>query len=203
MEKRYFTIQNIETRSDENNDNLYLEGSFARYDDIYEVWEGVTESIQKGAFKNSIKGDVRALYNHNTDIVLGRTTAGTFELLDRDNDLWGRITLNRKDSDAVNVYERVSRGDVTGCSIGFEIKSQKRFVTEDGGVHYTITEIEPLYECTITPFPAYEATHIEARAKDEENIKKRMLDEWKIQMRNRLKGVEENGVESIDDQEEA
>jgi len=188
MERRYLELHNIETRSDENGENLYLEGFFVRYDDIYNVWDGVTESIKKGAFENSIHGDIRALYNHNTDIVLGRTSAGTFEVEDREQGLWGRIKLNKRDTEAVNVYERVARGDVSGCSIGFEIKSEERTVSEDGHVHYTITEIEPLYECTITPFPAYEATHIEARHNNEEIIKKRALEEWKLQMKTRLKG---------------
>lgn len=188
MEKRYFDLTEVHTRSESNDDNLYLEGMFARYDDVYQVWDGVTESIDPNAFVNSIHGDVRALYNHNTDLVLGRTTAGTFTLENRDNGLWGRITLNKNDSDARNVYERVARGDVTGCSIGFEIKSEERSISDDGSVHYTIKEIDPLYECTITPYPAYTATHIDARGKNEENIKKRSLEEWKLQMRSRLKG---------------
>lgn len=188
MEKRYLEIKDLQVRSAENDGNLYLEGFFVRYDDTYNVWEGVTESIAPGAFSNSIHGDIRALYNHNTDIVLGRTSAGTFQIEDRDVGLWGRITLNQNDTEAMNVRSRVERGDVTGCSIGFEIKKEERTVSDNGNVHYTITEIDPLYECTITPFPAYAATHIEARHNNEENIKKRALDEWKLQMKQKLKG---------------
>ena len=111
MQTRYFQMSEVRTRADE--DDLILEGYFARYDDVYKVAEGVTESIQRGAFTDSIKGDVRALYNHNTDLVLGRTSAGTLELTDTDLGVWGRVHINAKDSQAVDVYQRVSRGDIT------------------------------------------------------------------------------------------
>ena len=188
MEQRYLNWQDIQTRSDENTEDLYIEGYFSVFNEIYNVWDGVTESIAPGAFTNSMNGDVRALYNHNTDLILGRTTNGTLELKQDDHGLWGRIKLNRKDSDAVNAYERIARGDITGCSFGFEIKSEERTVSDDGSVHYTIKEVDPLYECSPCVFPAYEATHVEARHLGEENIKKRMHDEWVIRMKTKLKG---------------
>lgn len=188
MEQRFLKMHNIETRSTENNDDLYIEGYFSVFGDVYEVWDGVTESIAPGAFTNSINGDVRALYNHNTDLILGRTTNNTLELRQDDTGLWGRIKLNKKDSDAVNAYERIARGDITGCSFGFDIKDEERTVSDDGTVHYTIKEVDPLYEISPCVFPAYSATRVESRHKNEENIKKRSLNEWKIQMKNRLKG---------------
>ena len=187
MEQRYLKWQNIETREDENTNDLFIEGMFSVYNEDYEVWDGVTESIAPGAFRNSINGDVRALYNHNTDLILGRTSAGTLELQERENGLWGKIKLNRKDTDAMNAYERIARGDITGCSFGFEIADEERTVTENGNVHYTIKEVNPLYEVSPCVFPAYEATHVEARHNNEENIKKRALNEWKIQMKERIK----------------
>lgn len=188
MEERYLKLQNVETRSDEQSGDLYLEGYFARFDDTYNVWDGVTESIAPGAFTDSINGDVRALYNHNTDVILGRTTNGTLELRQDGKGLWGRIKVNPNDTEAVNIYQRTARGDITGCSFGFEIESETRTVSDDGSVHYTIDKVNPLYEVSLTPFPAYEATHIEARHRDEENFKKRSLDEWKNAMKAKLKG---------------
>ena len=69
MTQRYIKLHNVSTRSDENGSPT-LEGFFVRYGDVYEIAPGATESIAPGAFTESIKGDVRALYNHNTDIVL-------------------------------------------------------------------------------------------------------------------------------------
>lgn len=187
MEQRYFHIENIQTRNDEGND-LFIEGYFSVFNSNYEVWDGVTESIAPGAFDESINGDVRALFNHNTDLVLGRTTNGTLELRQDDHGLWGRIKINPNDSDARNAYERVARGDVTGCSFGFEIEKESRTVSDDGSVHYTIEKVNPLLECSVCVFPAYQATHIDARGKGEENIKKREHEEWVLKMKAKLKG---------------
>lgn len=201
MERRYFEIQNLQTRDDSDSDDLYLEGNFVVYNSNYQVWDGATESIAPGAFRNSIHDDVRALYNHNDDLVLGRTSAGTFTLEDRSDGLWGRIKVNRKDTDAMNAYERVKRGDVSGCSFGFGIKSQETEYREDGSVHWTITEVDPLVECSLCVFPAYQATHINARAKDLETMKQRKKEVWRHTMLQKLKG-EANGTESTDASEE-
>lgn len=192
--ERFYEIRNLETRSD--SDELILEGKFVAYGDVYQVWEGATESIAPGAFRNSIHQDVRALYNHNNDLVLGRTSAGTFSLEDREDGLWGRIKVNKNDSDAMNAYARVMRGDVSGCSFGFNIKSQLEERTENG-IHWTITEVDPLYECSICAFPAYQATHISARKNDLEEIEKRKLEFRKSELRRKLKG-EVDGTESTD-----
>ena len=80
MEQRMLKMHDMQTRSDDN-DDLYVEGYFAVYGDIYNVWEGATESIAPGAFNESISGDVRALYNHDDSLILGRTSAGTGDLV--------------------------------------------------------------------------------------------------------------------------
>ena len=198
MEQRYFEIQNIETRND--SDELTFQGKFVAYGDVYQVWEGATESIAPGAFRNSIHQDVRALYNHNDDLVLGRTSAGTFSLEDRADGLWGVIKVNKNDSDAMNAYARVQRGDVSGCSFGFNIKSQEEERKADGTVHWTITEVDPLFECSICTFPAYQATHVTARKKDLDEIEKRKMEFRKSELRKKLKG-EADGTESTDAEE--
>ena len=188
MEKRFFQIENIQTRSAEDNGDLFIEGYFSVYNSIYNVWDGVTESIAPGAFDESMNGDVRALFNHNSDLILGRTTNGTLELRTDDHGLWGRIKINPNDTDAMNAYERIARGDVTGCSFGFDIESETRDVSDDGSVHYTINKVNPLFEVSCCVFPAYEATHIDTRHLSEENIKKREHTEWVERMKSKLKG---------------
>ena len=188
MEQRYLKLEGLKTRNDEQNDDLYLEGYFAVFGSVYEVWPGATESIAPGAFTNSINGDVRALYNHNQDLVLGRTSNGTLELRQDDKGLWGRIKINKNDSDAMNAYERIARGDITGCSFGFDVKAQEEVISDNGSIHWTLTEIDPLFEISPCVFPAYEATSISSRGKDVEQIKKRMSEAWKSKMLKRLKG---------------
>ena len=147
------------------------------------------------AFSNSLSGDVRALINHDTTLVLGRTSAHTLELKEDSRGLWGRIVVNPKDSDAVNAYERVKRGDVSQCSIGFDIVKQDTEVREDGSVHWTIREAK-LWEVSMCTFPAYEETNISARAKERDEIKRRSLEAWKMRMLTKLKGEKADGTES-------
>ena len=187
MEQRYYEIHDLQTRNDSDTD-LYLEGRFVVYNSDYQVWDGATESIAPGAFRNSIHDDVRALYNHNDDIVLGRTSAGTFSLEDREDGLWGRIKINRNDTDAMNAYERVQRGDISGCSFGFNIKSEETENRADGTVHWTITEVDPLFECSVCTFPAYQATHVSARGRDFDAMKKRKLELRKQEILKRIRG---------------
>lgn len=178
----------MKIRADEN-DDLFLEGYFVRYDDVYHITENATESIARGAFNKSINGDIRALYNHNSDLILGRTSAGTLTLKDTDVGLWGQIKINKKDRQAMDAYERIARGDITGCSFGFDIPSggEDVSVKDDGSIHWTIKEVNPLYEVSPVVFPAYEATSIEARQKEADAIRSRMLSAWKETMKGKLK----------------
>ena len=201
MEHRYLPMHDIETRNDADNGDLYLEGYFAVFNEIYKVWEGATESIAPGAFADCISGDVRALYNHNDDFILGRTAAGTLELREDNRGLWGRIKLNRNDSDAMNVYERIKRGDITGCSFGFNIAEEETEYRDDGSIHWTIKKVDPLYEISPTIFPAYEATSVSARGKQIDAMKKRKLEIRKQELRKKLER-ESDGTESTDAEKE-
>lgn len=186
----------FETRS-EDDGKKYIEGYFAVYDSVYQIDEGMSESIAPGAFGESIGGDVRALVNHDTTLVLGRTTAHTLELREDSHGVWGRIEINPKDSDAMNAYARVERGDVSQCSIGFNIRTQETDFREDGSVHWTITGAE-LGEVSICTFPAYEETNVSARARERDEILARRAEAWREQMRTKLKGESKNGTQSTD-----
>lgn len=199
-EKRYIKFHDIETRSAD--DEMIVEGYFAVFNENYQVWADATESIAPGAFTDALGGDIRALYNHNDDQILGRTSAGTLELREDEKGLWGRIQINPKDTEAVNVYERIKRGDITGCSFGFEIESERTDILPDGGVHWTIERVNPLYEVSPCVFPAYEQTSIESRGREVKQIRKRETDAWKAKALARLRGERKDGTESADPSEE-
>lgn len=184
----------FETRADDN--GMYIEGYFSVFNSNYEIYPGCTESVAPGAFSNTLGGDIKALCDHDTRLVLGRNKAGTLELREDSHGLWGRITINPNDSDAVNLYERVKRGDVDQCSFGFDIREEEADFRDDGSVHFTIREVE-LFEVSVVTFPAYAETSVSARKRDVAEIQKRKLDAWKITTRARLKG-EKNGTESTD-----
>lgn len=174
-----------QTREDDG--KLIIEGYFAVFNSNYEIYPGWSESIAPGAFTNTLAGDIRALINHDTTLVLGRTKAHTLELREDAHGLWGKIIINPNDVDAMNLYERVKRGDVDQCSIGFDIVSEDIEIREDGSTHWTIKETK-LYEVTCCTFPAYEETNISARSKDRDNFVKRLNDEWRAKTLKKLKG---------------
>lgn len=179
------TRSEFQTRED--GDNLSIEGYFAVFDSVYEIAPGLSESIDSGAFDNTLSGDIRALINHDTTLVLGRTKANTLQLRTDSHGLWGHIDINPNDTDAMNLYERVKRRDVDQCSFGFDVVSEETDFRENGDIHWTIKEVV-LYEVSPCTFPAYEQTNISARLKQADEIKKRQSDAWKESMLMRLKG---------------
>ena len=174
----------FKTRSE--GDDRYIEGYFVVFNSIYEICDGATESIAPGAFDNTLSDDIRALVNHDSTLVLGRTAAHTLELTQDERGLFGRIKINPNDSDAMNLYARVQRGDVSQCSFGFDISSEETDFQDDGSVHWTITDVK-LYEVSCCTFPAYEATSINARKRDYEELRAKQTDAWRAKMLNRLK----------------
>ena len=176
---------NFKTRED--GEEKRIEGYFAVFNSVYEIFPGLTESVAPGAFSKTIDGDIRALIDHETMYVLGRNQAGTLELREDDRGLWGSSLINPNDQDAMNLYSRVERGDVNQCSFGFDILSEETDFRENGDVHWTIKEVR-LYEVSVCTFPAYSETQVEARRKDKELIMKRETEKWRADMKARLKG---------------
>jgi HK97 family phage prohead protease len=171
----------------EDGEARIIEGYFAVFNSDYEIAPMMSESIKAGAFSGSMANDVRALTNHDTTLVLGRVKAGTLELKQDEHGLWGKVTINPNDGDAMNLYERVKRGDVDQCSIGFEILSEDTEYREDGSIHWTIEDVN-LWEVSCCTFPAYEETNISARSAQKAEYEKRKLLAWKKKLTDRLRG---------------
>lgn len=164
----------------------HISGYFAVFDSVYDIAPGMSETITPGAFAGTLDGDIRALTNHDTTLVLGRTAAGTLELREDGTGLYGDIAVNPNDSDAMNTWARVQRGDVTQCSIGFEIIREETETHPDGSVRWIIREVK-LYEVSVCTFPAYAETNVQARSRQRDDIRARQLDAWKTKMKEELK----------------
>lgn len=186
-----------EFKTREDGEERRIEGYFAVFNSIYQIAPDMSESVAPGAFTETLDGDVRALIDHETMYVLGRTTAGTLEIREDETGLWGSILVNPNDQDAMNLWHRVERGDVNQCSFGFDILEEETEFLDDGSVHWTIKRVK-LYEVSVCTFPAYAETSVEARQEDKAQIIKRRNEVWREEMRERLKGVN-NGTQSIDD----
>lgn len=168
-------------------DDLYIEGYFSVFNSPYQIMDGVVEEIAPGAFADTLGDDIRALINHDTRLVLGRTKSGTLTLREDARGLWGSVKINPQDGDAMNLYRRVQRGDVDQCSFGFYIEAETREVLEDGTVRYTINKVR-LLEVSVVTFPAYEETSVSARGRQEAAIRDRELSEWRVTTLKKLKG---------------
>lgn len=196
MHRRIVAMANTQVRSRE--DGRYLEGYFAVFDKPYEVCPGWIETIAPGAFAKYLRTgkDTKVLWNHDPNIVLGSTENRTATLSEDSTGLWGSTLLNENDQDAVNAYARIDRGDVTGCSFGFEISRMEEWWDDDGIYHTKILEVDPLYEVSPCTFPAYVDTTIMARNKADLQAAKEQLaqqrersrDNWRQEMIRRLKG---------------
>lgn len=157
-----------------------IEGYFAVFGGVYELWPGATESIDRHAFDDAIGGDIRALIDHETRLVIGRSKAGTFTLKIDNKGLWGSVNINENDTDATNLYARVERGDVSQGSFGFDILEENTDIKPDGSVHWTIKKVK-LYECSLVTFPAYEDTGLSARKTQFDDLQKRKKENGKPQ----------------------
>lgn len=186
------TPQQFRTRDD--GDDLIIEGYFAVFDSPYVLWDGATEIVKPGAFAGCLSGDIRALIDHDTRLVLGRTKAGTLTLREDARGLYGTIKINRDDADAMSLYARVQRGDVDQCSFGFDIE-EETFVDLGGGqFRWEINKVNPLYEVSVVTYPAYEETAVKARHADLAEIQRRQAEAWKTKMINRLTGGDKHGT---------
>ena len=170
---------------DDAQEGPVIEGYFAVFNSDYEIWPGAVEQVAPGAFLNSLGGDIRALADHDTRIVLGRTAAGTLTLREDDHGLYGVIKLNPEDQEAMNLYARVKRGDVTQCSFGFDIVAEESIYNPDGSCKWIIRDVV-LYEVSVVTFPAYSETSVQARKDDIKTIRSRRLAARKSALKERM-----------------
>lgn len=177
------------TREDENNE-MFVEGYFAVFGSTYKMWDGMEETIDPHAFDETIGDDIRCLTNHKSELVLGRTKAGTLTLRLDEHGLFGRVSINPNDRQAVDLYERVKRGDVDQCSFGFDILEEEHDYRQDGSVLTTLLKVK-LYEVSVVTFPRYEDTYVRARQKDFEAEQTRRTEEWIRDRTEKLKGITE------------
>jgi uncharacterized protein len=172
------------TRANETSNEFIIEGYFALYEQETELFDGVYEIITKGAFNNTLGNDIRALWNHNTQYVLGRNKSGTLDIRTDDKGLFA-VCRMPKTQYAQDLYELVKRGDVDQCSFGFNILGEDLEELASGGYRWRINEID-LHEVSVVTFPAYENTSVQARAKQVEQIEKRKVETKKQELSKRL-----------------
>lgn len=172
----------------EATDKKIISGYFIVFDTETELYPGVREEVSPDALVGVDLSDVKALIDHDTAKVLGRTKANTLSLSVDSKGLYGEIIVNESDQEAMNLYSRVQRGDVDQCSFGFEILNEEMIQNSDGTVKFIIKSIN-LYEVSVVTFPAYQETAVEARSKQIEDAQKRTLQARKDELKEKLNGI--------------
>lgn len=122
------------------------------------------EKIEPGAFKQTLadKDDVRALFNHDPNNVLGRSTAGTLRLKEDDEGL--RVEIDPPDTQlARDLMVSIDRGDVSQMSFGFETRKDEWDHSDKQNPVRTLVDVK-LYDVSPVTFPAYPDTDVAARA---------------------------------------
>ena len=146
-------------------DQPVITGYAALFDSPSEDMGGWTETIDPHAFDSVLKTnpDVRALWNHNPDHILGRTTANTLTLVVDSRGL--SYTINPPDTTlAHDLIVSMRRRDVTGSSFGFIAKRDQWTEMADGTVQRRILEFDALLDVSPVTYPAYSGTSSQSRS---------------------------------------
>jgi len=168
-------------RSLQAGDKMALEGYAARFNQPSKDMGGFIETIKPGAFSNALaKGqDVRCLFNHSADRVLGRTKSGTLTLAEDENGLKFRCQLDPNNSEHRNLYSSVKRGDLSEMSFAFTPDGPDGDywdnVKDAKGNWIVSRELRKvnLFDVSLVTTPAYDGTSCAARAIDNLAVEKR------------------------------
>lgn len=162
MERRSLT-EPVEFRAAEDGTKR-VAGYAAVFNSITDLGD-FREQIAPGAFAKTLKGDVRALFNHDTSMVLGRTKSGTLRLSEDERGLKYEVDLPDTQAGR-DLRVSMERGDIDGSSFGFRVTKQSWDVRDDGPSVRTIEEVE-LFEVSPVTFPAYADAEIALRSLNE------------------------------------
>lgn len=162
----------VETRADDGKRTLI--GYAAIFNSDATIGDYFIERIDPAAFNKAISADVRALVDHDTGRVIGRTKSGTLRLAVDSRGL--KVEIDIPDTrDGNDLWVLVERGDISGMSFGFRVTKQEWDETGDLPVR-TILEVE-LYEVSAVAFPAYDDTTLAMRSLEAVRNERTELDE--------------------------
>ncbi|WP_261798870.1 HK97 family phage prohead protease [Bacillus amyloliquefaciens] len=179
MEQRTFDISGMDVRDASNDSEASkITGYGAVFNTPADIGGMFTEIIAPGAFAKALssQSDVRALFNHNWDYVLGRTRSGTLTLEEDARGLKFTVTPPATQW-ADDLRSSMLRGDITQCSFGFNV-TKEDWNYDTVPATRTIQEVQ-LFEISVVSLPAYEETEaavvrtkdIYARAKEDHELR--------------------------------
>jgi uncharacterized protein len=176
MKERRYTIQpvTIEMRdaTELEEAGKTIKGYAAVFNAGYEMFEGYTERVLPGAFDGCDMSDVVALFNHNDEFLLGRSTNGKGTLTLSVDSHGLAFSVDAPNTTAGNdVAENIRLGNIQGCSFAFTVQEQKRIDNPDGTCIREISKISKLYDVGPVVFPAYTETEVEMCKRSIDSLK--------------------------------
>ena len=197
MEIRTLPLE--ELRINNLEEKRYIEGHAAVFDSWSETLGGIfpfKEKVRKGAFSQTIeKDDIRALFNHDPNYVLGRNKAGTLELKEDETGLYVRI-IPPDTQAARDLITSIERGDINQMSFGFMVEEEK-WDTVDGVDVRELRRVR-LFDVSPVTFPAYPSTDVGVRAMESyENYRAEVRNKEEMKSRAAEKAAAKRKIESL------
>lgn len=163
MERRTVAFDALEVRAGGDNEPPMIMGHAAVFNDAAQIMPGFREQIKPGAFADAIQqDDVRALFNHDPNFVLGRNKAGTLRMTEDKKGL--AIEVDPPDTQfARDLMVSMKRGDITQMSFGFRVVDETWDEDKDGNVTRTLNKVS-LFDVSPVTYPAYVNTDVAVRS---------------------------------------
>lgn len=192
-EKRVYNTK-IEIRND--GEAPVVRGYAAVFNSESNDLGGFIELIDEEAFKDVLFDDVRALIDHESRYILGRTTSGTLRIGTDEKGLWYEYD-SPKTSYANDLLESMKRGDITQSSFGFVIAKDGDNWERKGDTTYrTINKVERLFDVSPVTYPAYNDTTVAMRSLNKiEESKTAILEADRIERDKVLRKLDLNNYE--------
>lgn len=180
IEKRVFTIKYREIADDlEQNPSpgeakaqkRMVEGYAALFNSTTTIGGWFDEMIEPGAFTEALQSsDIRALFNHDPNYILARSTAGTLEVTEDDKGLFYRFEVPNTNF-GNDFLEMLRRGDVSQSSFAFTVAKQRweeEKMGEESKYKRVIEKVDQIYDVSPVTYPAYPETSVSARSQASE-----------------------------------
>ena len=182
--------EEIELRSEGDNEN-YIEGYALKFGTESEDLGGFIETIERGALKDTDFSDVRALFNHNADQIIARSSAGSLTLDVDDVGLKFKAKIPNT-SYGRDLLENLRNGNINQCSFGFKLADNgDSFKYDEKRSIYkrTLNKISEILDVSVVTYPAYKDSSvapalrsIDKIEKEQKEKRKREIEKLKLEL---------------------
>jgi HK97 family phage prohead protease len=189
--ERRVVAGDVEARAGDTTGDRTLTGYAALYNSETRIGSHFREVIEPGAFRSAIarQDDVRALFNHDSNFVLGRTKAGTLKLEEDERGLKYTVTLPDTQAGR-DLWTSVQRGDVSQSSFAFSVDAEE-WRDKQADLPLRVVRDVHLFDVSPVTYPAYNETSVSARSHaetlkaDAQAALERAADDWQADLATR------------------